>query len=866
MSVYDPKRLQSQLSGPRAATMTTAGEALHLGARAEIRLAQRVLLIDGDPAPLGPKAFDVLCALIERHDRVVTKDELLDVAWPGLVVEENNLAQQVAVLRRLLGPGAIATIPGRGYQLTLEVQRCLRDGSAVPVNPGTPAAAMARAPSRRTNVPAAFEPAIGRAADVGHIVASLRTHALVSIIGPGGIGKTRLAQEVARALVALGDFEGVWWVDLAPVASDDALGRAVASAAALQIGEGIASERIAAALHGSRVVLVLDNCEHLADESAQLVHVLLERVTSVRLLVTSQVPLMVAGEHVYRVDPLEMPSASSNLEDVRRFAAIELLERRARATDRRFALAAAALPKAIELCSRLDGNPLAIEMVARRLPALGFDAILSNLDKRLSWMRGTHDAPQRQQTLENALAWSHALLTPEEQLAFRRLAVFSASFSLAAAVRVAGEDDWAEWTAVDALSALVDKSLVQAEGDGSPRYRLLESARMFARQRLAESGEEAALFRRHGEVMAAIADRLVRDYWSDGYDEWFARALLEYPDLQAAFDRGVADANAPVAGSIGDSLNRIEYAMGVSSAVRARKKAAYALLPHARGRAAAKLWNCISGWRLIRIDEVPFLTVEESRVAAWRAIGDRFEMYGALGSLATEHASLGNRAEALRAVAEAEAIEDPAWPARYRASFLQFLHSVYTYLEDLPRAREVIERYLDRFSGNGRRHDTGYATSLLAEIDILQGRLDDAIERSHAACETLRAFGQHANLGVALRTLGAAQILKGDVEAAGATAREALPLLVRSGATHKMIAQAAFHAARKGRCMEAAWLLAHREGRTERATTFDYPIVSTAKEAIARALSPDAVEAAWQKGRALSAEQAEALMTEVLQP
>jgi predicted ATPase/DNA-binding winged helix-turn-helix (wHTH) protein len=846
--------------------MTTAGQALHLGARAEIRIAQRVLLIDGDPAPLGPKAFDVLCSLIERHDRVVTKDELLDLAWPGLVVEENNLAQQVSVLRRLLGAGAIATIPGRGYRLTLEVQRRLPDGSAVPAHPTTPAAATAPSPSRRTNVPAAFEPAIGREADVERIVASLRAHPLVSIIGPGGIGKTRLAQEVARALVAQGEFEGVWWVDLAPVASGEALGRAVASAAGLQLEEGSAGERIAAALHGSHVALVLDNCEHLADEAAQLVHVLLERVPGVRLLATSQVPLRVAGEHVYRVDPLEMPSASSNLEDARRFAAVELLERRARASDRRFALEAAALPQAIELCSRLDGNPLAIEMVARRLPALGFDAILSHLGQRLSWMRGAQDAPKRQQTLEDALAWSHALLTPEEQSAFRRLAVFSASFSLEAAVRLAGQDDWSEWTAVDALSALVDKSLVQAEGGGSPRYRLLETARMFARQRLAESDEEAAVVRRHGEAMAAIADRLMRDYWSHDYDEWFAQALLEYPDLQAAFERGVAGAHAPVAGPIGDCLNRIEFAMGVSSAIRARKKAAHALLPHASGRAAAKLWNCLSGWRLIRIDEVPFLAVEESRVAAWRAIDDRFELYAALGALATEHSSLDHRAEALRAVAEAEAIEDPAWPVRYRASLLQYLHSVYIYLADLPRAREVIERYLGLLGGNGSRHNTGYAMSLLAEVDIMQGRLDDAIERSRDACETLRAFGQHGNRGVALRTLGAALILKGDVESARTTAREALALLVRAGHGHKMIAQAAFHAARKGRCTEAAWLLGHREGRTERATTFDHPIVSTATEAIARALSPDAVDAAWQKGRALSGEQAEVLMTEVLQP
>ena len=340
-----------------------------------VRPATRELTADGAPAALGARAFDVLLTLVERRDRLVAKSELFDLVWPGLVVEENNLQVQISTLRKVLGPQAILTVPGRGYRFALAQNDEEPDAAtAAPdaaVHPAPPAVVGAR---RLTNLPVA-EALVGRDADTAALTQLLAEHRLVTVLGAGGIGKTRLAQAVARRLVGA-YANGVWWVDLAALSSPEQIVPAVAAAAGVQLGEGDAVIPLERALGPRKTLLVLDNCEHLVGAVAHLVQAVLAGAADVRVLATSQEPLNAPDEHVYRLDTLRVPPAGTRLDAARGFSALQLLEQRAQAVHQNFWLTESTIANAIELCRELDGIALAIEMAARTAagPRLGHPA------------------------------------------------------------------------------------------------------------------------------------------------------------------------------------------------------------------------------------------------------------------------------------------------------------------------------------------------------------------------------------------------------------------------------------------------------------------------------------------------------------
>src|SRR5271165_1232633 len=344
-------------------------------------LAERRLLLEADkPVRLGSRAFEILAALVERAGEVVGKEELIARAWPQTLVEESNLKIQVSALRRALGDGQnghryIVTVPGRGYNFVAATRT---DESP------SPPLAPTIAPAGAHNLPVAVTRMIGREDAVAALLSRLSLERLVTIVGPGGVGKSTVALAVAERSIASYE-HGVWLVDLAPLSDP----RLVPSAAATVLDLEIRSEDplpgLLAWLRGKRMLLLLDNCEHVIEAAASLAAALLTRAPGVTILATSREPLGVAGEHEHRLGPLSCPRPSATLTaaEAAAFPAVQLFVERVTATVENFTLTDSNAPLVVEICRRLDGLPLAIEFAASRVAVLGVEGLAAHLDDSL---------------------------------------------------------------------------------------------------------------------------------------------------------------------------------------------------------------------------------------------------------------------------------------------------------------------------------------------------------------------------------------------------------------------------------------------------------------------------------------------------
>ena len=491
---------------------------------------RREFFADGRPVELGGRAFDTLVALVDGRGTVLSKDRLLRRVWPDRVVEENNLEIQISTLRKVLGADRhlIRTVVGRGYQFTGDIR-----------GPG-PAVVGASVPIQATNLPAPVSELIGREAEIRDVLRLVTAHRLVTLTGAGGIGKTRLGLEIARQLLPTFP-DGVSLTDLAPV-SDGAL-VPVTAAAALNltlVAAAVSPEGIASAISTKRLLLVLDNCEHLVDPSARMVQALLRGSPGVSLLVTSREPLRVEGEYIYRVPPLAMPPEGTDMdEDVFRYDAVRLFLTRARAAEPRFTPDAPIAPALAAISRRLDGIPLAIELAAACVPSFGVEGIAARLDDRFTLLtRGNRTALPRHQTLRATLDWSCELLSEHERVVLRRLAVFAGAFALEAASAVAASGGDVSAGGVEhALAGLVTRSLVSANVSGAvPYYRLLETTRAYALERLRESGEFGALARRHAEYQCTLCERTELEWGTRPPVDWLAVYGHQIDNVRLALD------------------------------------------------------------------------------------------------------------------------------------------------------------------------------------------------------------------------------------------------------------------------------------------------------------------------------------------
>ncbi len=775
---------------------TTKSAELDFG-RARILAAQRQLIVDEVPAKLGARAFDVLLALVERRDRVVGKTELLDLVWPNLVVEENNLSVQISALRKLLGPQAVATIPGRGYRFTLAPVS--EPDSDAPAQALGPAASKQEAPpvAAQTNLPESRPQLFGRIADVDEVQRLLRQHRLVSIIGAGGIGKTALALEVAHRF--LGEFaDGVWLVELAALTSAELVPGAIAAAFNVRLPAAMTAQpALIEAFKRRKVLLVLDNCEHLIDSVVETTAALLAACPGVRVLATTQEILRLPAEQAYRLRPLAIPAAGDvgDVGDAMLYSAVELFAHRVKAVERSFDVTANNVAAVIEICRRLDGIALAIEMAAARVPLLGVEGVRSRLDERFRLLSaGNRIALRRHQTLRAALEWSHGHLSGIEQMVFRRVGVFAGGFALHSLADVVADAELDEWEVVERLGSLVDKSLVVAEGSPTPRYRLLETTRAFALEQLAASGETDELERRHALWISRLCEDLAEVTPTPRAIDWGHWFGSELDNVRAALDwafapRGDVALGIRLTGNAAQLfIRRYVWPEGITR----QETASSRLEPGTPPASEACLCDGVSMiWR--NVNHHRDLAAAERSAMLWQGLDDARTLRAEL-TRARALTFLRRKPEAQKVLSLVEGRLD-AWPALQGRYWNVRGLLAYFFQAD---AAPAFTRARTLFDQAGDHYNSIVAGANLAESLFVRGHIDEAESECRASVLHARVWADAGPIGHTVGHLAGLLIFQGRLEEAESHVQEALHLLPKMAYLYWFVPHLALRAALRG--------------------------------------------------------------------
>ncbi|GLR85264.1 ATP-binding protein [Bradyrhizobium iriomotense] len=500
--------------------------------------ARHLLLKGSKPLRLGGRALDTLTALVEQAGKLVSKDDLEARVWPNARVSESALRVHIAVLRRVLGEDGdndrfIKTVPGRGYCFVASTSKVSNDQIAIP-------------DERKGNMPTTRVRMLGRADTVTTLARTLPKERFITIVGPGGIGKTTVALAVAEALDFSYD-DGEYFVDLAPISDHTLVLNTLASILGVTLRSGDPLESLTRFLTNKRLLLLLDSCEHVVTAVAEIAETICNRTSGVHILATSRERLRVQGEQVHRLSPLDVPPAGKSLTaaDALLFSSVQLFIDCVTATLEDFQLRDIDAPRIADICRHLDGIPLAIEIAAGRVDAFGVAGLATQISNRFQLLtQGRRTALARHQTLSRALDWSYELLSEAERAVLRRLSIFVGRFTFDAAAAVGppgdGEADFAEL-----LANLVSKSLVTADiGRSKVRYRLFDTTRAYAFEKLLESGEHSTQARRHATHLCEVMKHAENDWNALSTSDWLAEYGDHIDDIRSALEWALAESSA----------------------------------------------------------------------------------------------------------------------------------------------------------------------------------------------------------------------------------------------------------------------------------------------------------------------------------
>ena len=797
---------------------------------------------DGVPVPLGGRNVELLGALIEANGALVTKRALLARVWPREVHGDSTIWVAIAAIRKALGtaPGGehyIVSVPNRGYRFTAPVTRVASDASSLAPPPVETLQPPSEAPLGNL-APVSF-PLIGRDDEIGHCLTLMEQSRLLTITGPGGVGKTRIA-------LALGDAardrhpDGVWLVELATLATAELVPESIAAMLGLSVPESRrAIQVVATYLRQKDALLILDNCEHVVAEAAQIADEILQICPRARILATSREPLRVSDEQVYPLPALAVPAQIDGItaEDALTHSAVQLFEARARHAVVDFALDDRIAPIVASICRRLDGIPLAIELAAPRLRVLTLHEVLDRLDQRFGLLTGGSRAVlPRHQTLKALIDWSWDQLSEPERILLARLTVFGGSFTMASAEAVTGAAPLAEAQILDLVAALVDKSLVVAlpAGNGARRYLLLETIRHYAALRLAESGDDATAQR----LASHLGDRFeaaTRSWPTTPDIDWLAVHEPDLDNLRAALGwsfepGGDASLGVRLVGYTSDfwlNLSLLPERQRWLAKAQARPDAPAA--PEIAARIQLALAQSGS------FGDRSKLAPAQAAAALFRTLNDPLLLGRALACAGQSLLRPGEFAAAEAILHEAEAVLRPLGPTKFLVALLNILGALHFHAGQMEAARAMTGEARDMARRLGARHLGDVSTINLAECDLAEGQLEAAIARGREAVVSCRASGSLLVLSYSLRNLSGYLIRAGDLAAGRATAQESLRLAQSLGDPMKVtlsLEHLALAAALEGDVATAARFVGYGDASHARLSQSRQPHEQAAREIV----------------------------------
>jgi predicted ATPase/class 3 adenylate cyclase len=610
------------------------------------------------------------------------------------------------------------------------------------------------------NLPPQLTSFVGREQEVAEIKLLLEQHRFVTLVGTGGAGKTRCAIQVGGDLLD-GSGDGVWLAELAPISDPSLVANLVAQALNVQ-GEANRPmlETVLAFLRRKRLLLILDNCEHVIDEARNIVDTILLRCPDVRVLATSREGLNIAGERVYRMPSLPVPAAGENVtsDAALRYGAIGLFVDRALASDGRFTFSTENAPHVVEICRRLDGIPLAIELAAARVKVLTPQQLAQKLNERFRVLTGgNRRALPRQQTMRALVDWSYDLLSEDERTLFRKLAIFAGGFTLESASAVCSDGTIDEIAILDLLSSLVDKSLVQAEpAANGTRYRLLESMRQYARERLAELGELPAMSQAHAFAFVDLAEELDRLFETTPDRAWMLRAGPEMENWRAALEWALMERQDVALGQrLAGAMQRMWLYFAPGEGRRWLLAAAETIKDDTAEAIIARL-------DLAESIVVGILALRKAAVdAADRALA-RFRKLGDKRGVAESQLQVGRDIAYLGKAFEGEALLNEALTECQRLGLrkltgraLRALGDVRGAVGDVNGARARYAEALPILRAAGAEFAAAALSLNLAEVEFRGGDAMTALQLAGEALEIMRTFNAQRSVAINLCNMAA---------------------------------------------------------------------------------------------------------------